>query len=399
MTPATALRRGELSAGRLAALMNAPSILCLALVLAYPIVYAGYLSLHEVSLRQLRTGEFPFAGLANFARLVRDDLFWLSLRHTLVFVAVSVALEVVIALVIALIVNEERVWLSRVTRVLILVPWAVPPIVNGLLWSFILNAQYGYLNRVLSALGLIDGYVNWLGNPTYAMAAVIAAYVWRTTPFNILLYHAALQGIPRELYEAAEVDGASGWAAFWSLTLPLLRPIIAVTLILRTTFALHGVRRDPRHHPGRARQRHVGGGLVHLQDVVPAAVQHRPRRRLRVGAHADHRRLRAPLRALRRTGGWSGEPASGVAAAGGALDREPRGDRVPDRAAGAPRPLERAVGEDAPGRHAGAPAARVHRGQLPADPVRRRRSAGRSSSRCPTCPSRSSASRPRSSTA
>jgi ABC-type sugar transport system permease subunit len=190
-----------------------------------------------VSLRQLRTGEFPFAGLANFARLVRDDLFWLSLRHTLVFVAVSVVLEVVIALVIALVVNEERVWPSRVTRVLILVPWAVPPIVNGLLWSFILNAQYGYLNRVLFALGLIDGYVNWLGHPTFAMAAVIGAYVWRTTPFNILLYHAALQGIPRELYEAAEVDGASGWAAFWSLTLPLLRPIIAVTLILRTTFA------------------------------------------------------------------------------------------------------------------------------------------------------------------
>ena len=237
MTSETALGRGELPAGRLAALMNAPSLLCLALVLAYPIVYAGYLSLHEVSLRQLRTGEFPFAGLANFARLVRDDLFWLSLRHTLVFVVVSVVLEVVIALVIALVVNEERVWLSRVTRVLILVPWAVPPIVNGLLWSFILNAQYGYLNRVLFALGLIDGYVNWLGHPTFAMAAVIGAYVWRTTPFNILLYHAALQGIPRELYEAAEVDGASGWAAFWSLTLPLLRPIIAVTLILRTTFA------------------------------------------------------------------------------------------------------------------------------------------------------------------
>jgi ABC-type sugar transport system permease subunit len=190
-----------------------------------------------VNLRQLRTGEFLFTGLANFARLFRDDLFWLSLRHTLVFVAASVALEVVIALAIALIVNEERVWISRVTRVLILVPWAVPPVVNGLLWSFILNAQYGYLNRTLSALGLIDGYVNWLGNPRFAMAAVITAYVWRTTPFNILLYHAALQGIPRELYEAAEMDGASWWSAFWSLTLPLLRPILAVTLILRTAFS------------------------------------------------------------------------------------------------------------------------------------------------------------------
>jgi len=236
VTPGTALRRGEPSAAWLAVLMNAPSVLCLTLVLAYPILYAGYLSLHEVSLRQLRTGEFPFAGLANFARLFRDDVFWLSLGHTFAFVAASVALEVVIALVIALIVNEERLGIARVTRVLILVPWAVPPIVNGLLWSFIFNAQYGYLNRALSALGLIDGYVNWLGRPRVAMAAVIVAYVWRTTPFNILLYHAALQGIPRELHEAAEVDGASGWSALWHVTLPFLRPIIAVTLILRTTF-------------------------------------------------------------------------------------------------------------------------------------------------------------------
>jgi ABC-type sugar transport system permease subunit len=237
VSPGPAFRSGELSASRLAVLMNAPSVVGLTLVLAYPILYAGYLSLHEVSLRQLRTGEFPFVGLANFARLFRDDVFWLSLRHTFAFVAACVVLEVVIALVIALIVSEERVWISRVTRVLILVPWAVPPVVNGLLWSFIFNAQYGYLNRTLSALGLIESYVNWLGRPGGAMAAVIVAYVWRTTPFNILLYHAALQGIPRELYEAAEVDGASPWSAFWSVTLPLLRPIITVTLILRTTFA------------------------------------------------------------------------------------------------------------------------------------------------------------------
>jgi len=146
-------------------------------------------------------------------------------------------LEVVIALAIALIVNEERVWLGRVTRLLLLVPWAVPPVVNGLLWSFIFNAQFGYLNRTLYTLGLIQHYVNWLGDPRLALGAVIVAYVWRTTPFNILLYHAALQGIPADYYEAAEVDGSSGWTSFWNITLPLLRPIIAVTLILRTTFA------------------------------------------------------------------------------------------------------------------------------------------------------------------
>lgn len=230
-------RGGEAPAGRLALILNLPTLVALALVLAYPIGFAGYLSLHEVSIRHLRSGEFPFAGLANFARLFQDEVFWLSLRHTLVFVAASVLLEVVIGLTIALTISDERVWLSRVTRLLILIPWAVPPVVNGLLWSFIANAQYGYLNRALHKLGLITDYVNWLGQPQLAMAVVIAAYVWRTTPFNILLYHAAIQGIPAQIYEAAVVDGASPWQSLWRLTLPLLRPIIAVTLILRTTFS------------------------------------------------------------------------------------------------------------------------------------------------------------------
>lgn len=230
-------RRSELRAGPFSVLMNLPALACLGLVLAYPIAYAGYLSLHEVNLRHLRSGEFPWAGLANFGRLLDDSVFWLSLRHTLVFAGVSVALEVVLGLAIALVIEDQRVWIARVTRALILLPWAVPPIVNGLLWSFIFHAQYGYLNRALHGLGVIDGYVNWLGSPGAAMAAVITAYVWRTTPFNVLLYHAALQGIPGELYEAADVDGASPAQRFWSITLPLLVPIITVSLVLRTTFA------------------------------------------------------------------------------------------------------------------------------------------------------------------
>ena len=236
VAPAMPRRGGELSAGALAFVMNVPALACLALVLAYPTLYSAYLTLHEVNLRTLRSGTFPFTGVGNFTRLFHDDVFWLSLGHTLVFVAVCVALEVVIGLAIALVVNERRVALSRVTRVLILVPWAVPPIVNGLLWAFIFNGQYGYLNRTLAALGLIDAPVNWLGHPRLALLAVIVAYVWRTTAFNVLLYHAALQGIPDEIYEAAAVDGASPWGSFARVTLPLLMPIIAVTLILRTTF-------------------------------------------------------------------------------------------------------------------------------------------------------------------
>jgi multiple sugar transport system permease protein len=237
LEPRPTAQSREPSAGALAVLLNLPAGVVLVLVLAWPVLYAGWLSLHEVSLRQLRSGELPFAGLANYARLFGDDVFWLSLRHTVVFVAVAVALEVVIGLAIALVIDDERVALSRLTRVLLLVPWGVPPVVNGLLWSFVFNAQYGYLNRALLAVGAIREPVNWLGDPTLAMGAVVTAYVWRTTPFNILLYHAGLRGIPRDCYEAAAVDGASGWARFWHISLPLLRPVIAVTLILRTTFA------------------------------------------------------------------------------------------------------------------------------------------------------------------
>jgi multiple sugar transport system permease protein len=229
-------RRSELGKARLAALMNAPALAGLALILAYPIGYAGYLSFHEVNLRHLRTGEFPFAGWANFGRLLDDPLFWLSLRQTVVFVAAAVALEVLIGLAVALLIDDDRVVISRITRALILLPWAVPPVVNGLLWAFIFNGQYGYLNRLLLALGAIGEPVNWLGGPGLAMAAVITAYVWRTTPFNILLYHAALQSIPGEIYEAADVDGASAWQRFRAITLPLLAPVIAISLVLRTTF-------------------------------------------------------------------------------------------------------------------------------------------------------------------
>jgi len=113
----------------------------------------------------------------------------------------------------------------------------IPPITNGLIWSYLYSFQFGFLNRILFSLGWIDAPINWAGNPDTALFAVTVPYVWRTLPFAILLVHAALQGIPRELYEAAAVDGATAWERFRHITLPLLRPIIAVILILRTSFS------------------------------------------------------------------------------------------------------------------------------------------------------------------
>jgi multiple sugar transport system permease protein len=228
---------GELSPRALAVVMNLPSLVTLALVLAYPIYYAAYLSFHKVALAELRRGVFPFVGLDNYRRIFTDPLFLLSLKNTFIFTGVSVGAEIVLAVAIALLINERSVPLSRVTRVLILLPYAVPPIANGLIWSFMYSFQFGFLNRILFSLGWIDAPINWAGNPDTALLAVTVPYVWRTLPFAILLVHAALQGIPRELYEAAAVDGATGWERFRHITLPLLRPIIAVILILRTSFS------------------------------------------------------------------------------------------------------------------------------------------------------------------
>jgi multiple sugar transport system permease protein len=228
----------ELRPGTLCAVMNLPTLVTLALVLAYPIFYAAYLSFHRVALADLRRGVFPFVGFENYRRIFADPLFLLSLKNTLLFTAVSVGAEIVLAVSIALLISERSVWTGRATRALILLPYAVPPIANGQIWAFMYSFDFGFLNRILFALGVIATPINWTGNPRTALFALTIPYIWRTLPFAILLIHAALQGLSPELYEAAAIDGATAWQRFRHVTLPLLRPIIVVILVLRTSFAV-----------------------------------------------------------------------------------------------------------------------------------------------------------------
>lgn len=228
----------ELPPKMLGFVMNLPTLLTLTLVLAYPIYYAGYLSLHKVTLVQLRSGVFPFIGFGNYERVLTDPLFLLSLGNTLIFTAFVVAVEVVAAVAIAILINQQDIWTSRITRFLILLPYAVPPIANGLIWSFMYNGKLGFLNRLLYSVGAIDRPIDWTGDPDTALFAVAVPYIWRTLPFAILLVHAALQGINKELFEAASVDGAGPWHRFRHITLPLIMPVIVVLLVLRTSFAV-----------------------------------------------------------------------------------------------------------------------------------------------------------------
>ena len=125
--------RREMSARRFALILNLPTLLFLGIVLAYPVVFAGYLSVHRVGLAQLRRGEFPFNGWENYGRVLEDPLFWIALKNTLIFTVITVGAEVVLAIAIALLINQTSVWTSRVTRFLILLPYAIPPICNGLI--------------------------------------------------------------------------------------------------------------------------------------------------------------------------------------------------------------------------------------------------------------------------
>jgi len=227
----------ELSAGRLSILMNVPAILMITGIIAYPLAYALYLSFHKVGVGELRTGIMPFCGWNNFLNLLQDSLFWHSVKNTLNFSVIVVVGEVLLGMGIALIIEKSKGRLSAFTRVIMLLPWAVPPIVNALLWSFIFSAEYGYLNAVLLGLGFVDTFVMWLGEPKLAMYAVAFAYIWRTTPFSVLLIHTAMQGIPREIYEAGSVDGTNAWQSFRYIMLPLISPTVIIVMILRTTWA------------------------------------------------------------------------------------------------------------------------------------------------------------------
>ena len=236
--PSDSKPRPELSRLKLAFFMNFPSLILMGAVLIFPLFYAAYLSVSKVKIGELRRGfPFPFHGLSNYVDLMQDPLFLLSLKNTFLFSGVVVVAEVALGLAIALLINQQGLLLSRMTRFLILLPYAIPPIANGLIWFYIYNFKLGFLNRVLYQLGLIESYIDWTGVPETALYSLTVPYIWRTLPFAILLIHAALQGIPQELYEAAEVDGASGWHSFWHITLPMLRPMLTVVVLLRTSFA------------------------------------------------------------------------------------------------------------------------------------------------------------------
>ena len=217
---------------RLAVLMVAPSMILIAIVAVWPIIYAIWLSLHEYSVRVAGLSRWagPF-GLRNYSNALSDPAWWAALEHTLIFTVVSVALELLIGLAMAMAMHEAFRG-QGLLRTVVLVPWAVLTVVTAIMWQTMFVSPYGFVNTVLGTSTV------WLGSEPQALIIIIIADVWKTAPFMALLILAGLQVIPGEIYEAAKVDGATTWQRFTRITLPLLTPAILVALIFRTLDAL-----------------------------------------------------------------------------------------------------------------------------------------------------------------
>lgn len=211
-----------------------PSLLIILGISLQPILSTLYLSVFERS-RGINV-ERVFVGFGNYIALLSDPVFWVTIGRTLYFTLVSVGLELVLGLAIAQLIHTHPPgW--QFLRTSLIIPWAVPTIVNGTMWRWIYNADYGALNGLLLQLGLIDKYIPWLTKPNVAMNLVILADIWHSVPFIALILQAALATLPTDLEEAAAVDGANALQRFLLIRLPLLRPAILVALVIRTVEA------------------------------------------------------------------------------------------------------------------------------------------------------------------
>ncbi|MCG2791179.1 MAG: sugar ABC transporter permease [Actinomycetia bacterium] len=214
-----------------------PVMIIMFTLLAGPLFYSIYLSLHSFNLT-MPSSMGIFIGLENFKTVIENPLFFKSLRITLVYSFITVILELIIGLFIVTILSKLVKKVQVIILGLIIIPWSIPGVVNGLMWRWILNPYYGVLNGVLYSLGFTEGYIPLLSYPNIAMGAIINAQIWRQLPLVIYLLFAGLQSIPKDVLEAAVVDGASPFKTFFNITIPFLKPTISILLIIQTMESL-----------------------------------------------------------------------------------------------------------------------------------------------------------------
>jgi len=219
------------------ALFLLPAVAYIVLFFGAPIVKNLTMGFQDYTTATFYNGEAPWVGFQNYVDMFESPVFSIALSNTFVFTIASIAGQFVIGLAFAVF-FRRRFPLAGPIRALMLLPWLLPLIVTGAIWKWLLDKDSGAINRILEALHLTSTGIPWLDSPSLALLSVILVNIWIGIPFNLTIFYSGLQSIPDELYEAASLDGATGWKAFRHITWPMLRPVTNVVLVLGVVYTL-----------------------------------------------------------------------------------------------------------------------------------------------------------------
>lgn len=215
-----------------------PAVLVTLAIVFFPMIQTAWMSLHEYVL--FRPKKFDWVGLQNYFAIFQDEVFWISLRHTVIWIAITVPAQALLGLATALLLNQEFPW-RPLARALIIIPWALPSVVIALMWAWIYDSNYGILNDLLLRIGILETSIPWLANPDTALYAIILTLTWQGFPFFAVMILAGLQSIPRSYYEAASLDGATPLRQFWHITLPGISGVLFTAILLRTIWVANSM--------------------------------------------------------------------------------------------------------------------------------------------------------------
>jgi multiple sugar transport system permease protein len=215
-----------------------PAVLVTIVIVFLPMIEAIVTSLYEFVL--FRPNAARFVGLGNYLKLVQDPVFWITLKHTAIWIGLTVPLQMGLGLLAALILNRQFPW-RGLARALVIIPWALPSVVIALMWRWIYDANTGVLNEILLRLSIIQSAIPWLADPDRALYAVVVTLTWQGFPFFAVMILAGLQGIPKSRYEAAAIDGASAWRQFRHVTLPGIAGVLATAGLLRIIWVANSI--------------------------------------------------------------------------------------------------------------------------------------------------------------
>lgn len=240
-TTSTPMRRSRIqwrSERILPYMLLAPAVFVTIVIVFMPMIQAVWTSFYDLVL--FRPNASKFVGFANYVKLFNDPVFWAALWNTIIWIGLTVPLQMGLGLLTALLLNREFPW-RGLARALIIIPWALPSVVIALMWRWIYDPNTGVLNDILIYLSIVKAAVPWLADPNVAIYAIIATLTWQGFPFFAVMILAGLQGIPKSQYEAASIDGASPWRQFLHITLPGIAPVLATAGLLRVIWVANSM--------------------------------------------------------------------------------------------------------------------------------------------------------------